>query len=255
VTTNQRWYPREHTKHGGVLPPRTNLNRYGSSSSAIRRHEARIDEKRILANYVQLAPGVLVIWDRKPWRVVEVTERPLDLWGAKYDEAFADDLARWEEWPGKRERPEKATWDGRPVTVAIVPDGKPAEKPLHLIGPAHHRWDVLPEHYAICSQCGELPPCRHEEAEREADVAIAHAEALMEIPAGHCLGCGEQITSRQKAVRFPGPNLWRPDLGEGSAVFHARRECSDPVYRYRTQFEATGGQDQQMTLNIDDPTT
>lgn len=249
----RRWYPREHTKHGGVLPP-VRRNRVGSSSSsAIRRHQARIDEKRILNDYVQLAPGVLVVWDRQPWRVIEVNERPADLWGPKYEEAFEDAVAGWDRWP-HGDRPEKTTWHGRPFAVVIVPDGKPAEKPLHLIGPAHHRWDVLPEHYAVCSQCGELPPCRHEEAEQEADLAVAHAEVLMDIPAGHCLGCGEHITSRQKAERFPGPNLWRPDLGDNTAVFHTRQECSEPRDRYRKQFAEVGGEQQQMALDLDDPT-
>jgi len=249
--TTRGWSPREHTKRGGVLPPLTRLNRIGEPSSAMRRQEQRIHDKRLLADYVQLAPGVLVVWDRQPWRVIEVTERPIDLWGAKYEKAFEEDLAGWERYPNHRNKPEKTTWVGRPVAVVIQLDGQPADKPLHLIGPAHHRWDVLPEHYAICSRCGELPPCRHEEAEREADIAMAHAEVLMDIPAGHCLGCGEAITSRQKAVRFPGPNLWRPDLANGSAVFHARQECSDPVYRYRKQFEESGGQDQQTALDID----
>lgn len=248
---SRRWYPREHTKYGGFHPPRTEINRIGEASTAMRRLETRINDKRILGDYVQLAPGVLVIWDRQPWRVIEAAERPIDLWGDKYEKQFADDVARWEQYPRSWARPEKETWHGRPFAIILTPDGKPAEEPLHLIGPANHRWDVLPEHYAICSVCGELPPCREEEAERELASEFAKAEVLLEIPPGHCLGCTEPITSRHKAVRFPGPNLWRPDLGEGSAVFHARNDCSGPADRYRKQFEAAGGEHPQTELAFD----
>jgi hypothetical protein len=217
----------------------------------MRRQEQRIHDKKILADYVQLKPGVLVVYDRQPWRVVEITERPLDLWDDEYEKRFADAVESWERW-GRGDRPEKATWRSRPMAIILAPDGKPHEKPIHLIGPYHHRWDVLPEHYAICSACGELPPCRHALAEREADQQAARADVLMDIPPGHCLGCGEYVTPRQNAARFPGPNLWRPDLPEHSAVFHARQECAGEVDRYRRQWEARGNTEQQTVLPLDD---
>lgn len=247
-----RWYVRQPTKHGGLHPPRTSINRTGEPSSAMRRQEQRIDDKRILADYVQLKPGVLVVWDRQPHRVIELAERPLDLWGEKHEMRYATALEHWEIGGKRGERPEKTTWRERPYVFVLQPDGKPHVKPLHLIGPANHSWDVLPEHYAICSACGELPPCTHEVAEREADQQAARADVLMDIPPGHCLGCGEYVTARQQATRFPGPNLWRPDLPENSAVFHARRECSTPREKYRTQWEARGGMKQQTSLFADE---
>lgn len=246
-----RWYVRQSTKRGGIHPPRTALNRVGEPSSAMRRQEGRIREKQILANYVQLKPGVLVIWDRQPHRVVELAERPLDLWGDKHEMRYAAAVEAWDRYP-RGDRPEKATWDGRPYVFALQPDGKPHEEPIHLIGPANTSWDVLPEHYAICSACGELPPCRDELNEREADQQAAKADVVMDIPPGHCLGCGEYITTRQNAARFPGPNLWRPDLPENSAVFHARQECSGEVDRYRRQWEARGNNDPQPALFADE---
>ncbi|MDX5568463.1 hypothetical protein PYK79_41410 [Streptomyces sp. ID05-04B] len=248
-----RWYPREHTKHGGFHPPLTALNRIGEPSSAMRRQEERIHDKRILADYVQLKPGVLVVYDRQPWRVIETAERPLDLWDDEYEKRFAEAVAAWERW-GRGDRPEKATWSSRPMVVVLAPDGKPHEKPTHLIGPYHFSWQVLPEHYAICSACGELPPCRHELAEREADQQAARADVLMDIPPGHCLGCGEYVTTRQQAARFPGPNLWRPDMPDHSAVFHARQECSGEVERYRQQWEARGNTSPQPSLFPDEET-
>jgi hypothetical protein len=252
-----RWYVRQSTKHGGFHSPLTALNRSYEASSAIRRQEQRIHDRQILANYVQLAPGVLVVYDRQPWRVVEVTERPLDLWGDDYEKRFAAAVEMWERSggetrPGGGKCPEKATWTSRPVVVILAPDGKPHEEPVHLIGPYHHRWDVLPEHYAICSACGELPPCRDELNEREADQQAAKADVVMDIPPGHCLGCGEFVTTRQNAARFPGPNLWRPDLPENSAVFHARQECSGEVDRYRRAWEARGNNDPQTALFADE---
>jgi hypothetical protein len=246
-----RWYVSQPTKRGGFHPPRTSINRIGEPSSAMRRQEERIHHKQILADYVQLAPGVLVVWDRQPWRVVEVAERATDLWGEEYEERFTAAVDAWERW-GRGDRPEKTTWRGRPIALVLVPDGEPQEKPIHLIGPVSHSWDVLPEHYAICSACGELPPCRHELAEREADRQAARADVLMDIPPGHCLGCGEFITSRQQAARFPGPNLWRPDLPENSAAFHARQECSGEVDRYRRQWEARGNNTPQPDLFTDE---
>jgi hypothetical protein len=246
-----RWYVRQSTKRGGIHPPRTALNRVGEPSSAMRRQEGRIREKEILANYVQLKPHVLVIWDRQPHRIIELAERPLDLWGEKYETRYAAAVEAWDRYP-RGERPEKATWDGRPYVFALQPDGKPHEEPIHLIGPANTSWDVLPEHYAICSACGELPPCRDELNEREADQQAAKADVVMDIPPGHCLGCGEFVTTRQNAARFPGPNLWRPDLPENSAVFHARQECSGEVDRYRRAWEARGNNDTQPALFADE---
>lgn len=246
-----RWYPSQHYKRGGTHPPRTSINRIGEPSSAMRRQEQRVHDKRILANYVQLKPGVLVIWDRKPYRVIELAERPLDLWGEEHEKRYAEAFEAWEKY-GRGDRPEKTTWRERPYVFVLQPDGKPHEKPLHLIGPANHSWDVLPEHYWICAACGELPPCRHEIAEQEADRQAAAADVLMDIPPGHCLGCGEFVTARQQATRFPGPNLWRPDLPENSAVFHARQECSTPREQYRKQWEARGGMKQQPSLFADE---
>lgn len=251
INGREYWTPRQPTKRGGVHPPRTSVSRIGQSSSARRRHEDRIDEKRILADYVQLTPGTLVVWERAPYRVIAVDERPDDLWGDKYEQRFASEVETWERWQ-RGEKPERSTWRRRPFAVQLVPVSDPKAKPLHLIGPGDHAWDVLPEHYSVCIACGELPPCRHELAEQQADRITARSQALMEIPYGCCMGCGEFVTHRQKAVRFPGPNLWRPDLPENSAVFHARQECSGDVEGYRRQWEATKQKDTPAQLSLED---
>ncbi|MFD9256968.1 hypothetical protein [Streptomyces sp. NPDC059538] len=217
---SQYWTPRTRTKRGGLHPPRTSTVRIGEASSAARRYRDRVWDKINASGYVQLAPGVVVVFERQPWTIVEIAERPADL---------AGDFA-----------------------IVLVPASDPKSKPIHIQASAHQSWKVLPEHYAICVACGELPPCRHEIAEDEADKAMAKAEVLMEIPAGACMGCGEAITGRQKAQRFPGPNLWRPDLADGSAVFHARQECAGDADRYAAQWRDRGGHNPQPSLFADE---
>lgn len=245
------WKTRTPTLYGYTLPPAEPGKSMWQPSSAIRRAENAVHERRLARRYITLTPGVTVIYERAPWRVVAVDERPDDLWGKKYEEDFAHHMKLWESRK-LGDKPERGSWRGRPMAVQIVPVADPKAEPVHLIAPGHHQWDVLPEHYAVCVACGELPPCRHETAEREADVIAARNDVLMDIPPGHCLGCGEHITHRQKAARFPGPNLWRPDLPEHSAVFHARQECAGEVDRYRRQWEARGNTNPQPSLFPDE---
>jgi hypothetical protein len=252
VTINGReyWRPRTRTLHGQIVPLAEPHANGWQPSSAIRRYENAVHQRAMARLYVRLEPGSLVIWDRAPWRVIAIDERPDDLWGDKYENNFARDLRLCES--RGFQAPERHTWRGRPFAVQLVPVADPKAEPIHLIGPGDHDWTVLPEHYTVCAACGDLPPCRHEEAEQQADRIAAQNDVLMDIPPGHCLGCGEFVTTRQQAARFPGPNLWRPDLPENSAVFHARKECSGAVERYRRQWEARGNENAQAVLPIED---
>lgn len=47
-----------------------------------------------------------------------------------------------------------------------------------------------------------------------------------------CNCCDEPVTKRQKSVLFEGPNLRFPQLGEGTAVFHARGWCRGDARRH-----------------------
>ncbi|MEU0979098.1 hypothetical protein ABZ488_07745 [Streptomyces griseus] len=245
------WRPRTRTRHGYSVPaPETTASGW-QPRSAIRRAENAVHERRLARQYVHLQPGTLVVWERAPWQVVAVDERPADLWDDKYEDSFTSTLKHWE---NRRvgNKPERSTWRGRPMVVQIVPVADPRSEPVHLVAPGHYQWTVLTEHYSVCVACGEIPPCSHEIAEQQADVIAARNDVLMDIPPGHCLGCGEFVTHRQKAVRFPGPNLWRPDLPEHSAVFHARQECAGEVERYRRQWEERGGSTPQTQLSLDE---
>ncbi|MGA5009005.1 hypothetical protein ACPCDX_28955 [Streptomyces koyangensis] len=205
----------------------------------------------------RITPGSIIAWtDRKAYEVIDITERPTDLW----PQHFRNEWKRFIDWrdqhilegrdPGPM--PTKATWEHRPLALIIRPADLPTAKPTHYAVRASGTFYVLPEHYSVCRLCEEIPPCHHVTTEAAIDHAMQNTERLMAIQPGCCLGCGEPINRRMKATRFPGPNLWRPDLGENSAVFHARNDCSMAVYRYREQWKAMAADDIQPTLPLDD---
>ncbi|MGW6872854.1 hypothetical protein ACWGHA_11025 [Streptomyces xanthophaeus] len=249
---SQYWRPRTPTKRGVLDLPPVEAIRWSEASTARRRYSDRINDQLRAKGYTLLKPGVTVIYKRRPWILVDISERPDDLWGAEFEQAWTDHLDACERYR-RGEKPDRATWPGRPLMIQLVPAGNRNAKPVHLAAPASYDWRVLPEHYAVCVACGEVPPCRHELAETEADRQMAVAEVRMGIPAGACMGCGEAITGRQKSQRFPGPNLWRPDLSDGSAVFHARQECAGDADRYAKQWRDRGGHNPQPSLFMDQP--
>lgn len=201
--------------------------------------------------------GAIIVLDRQPWRVLEIREKPEDLWNANFETAWQQVVSEWveheaaraagepESWGAPRKsrpQPVRGEWQYRPVNIVIQPVDRPQSKPRHVVAAVSYDWQLLPEHFTVCRLCNELPPCRHVETERTITAEVGKAERLMAIPRGACLGCGETITSRMKATRFPGPNLWRPDWGTDSAVFHARQqeECSNGVWRYEKQWKEQG---------------
>ncbi|MFJ7895857.1 hypothetical protein [Streptomyces anthocyanicus] len=169
----------------------------------------------------RLKPGTLVVWERHPHRVVEVRERAHHEWPEKYREVWV-----------KYGMPDPDSWDYRPCVVVLRDEDRPDSKPAHLLGPSNKSWYLLPEHYSICRLCHELPPCRHVHNEAIVGRASERMEKEMAIMPGVCHGCREPITKRQKAFTFPGANLIRPDLGDGSAVFHTRRACYGALDSY-----------------------
>lgn len=178
----------------------------------------------------KLAVDQLVIWDHCAHRVVEIREREFTDWPERFTE-------KWIE----HGMPDAAAWAYRPVVVVVRPDDQPTAKPQHLLGPANHGWRTLSEHYAICRLCGDIPPCRQVHNEKIAERAAEKFEGEMAILPGCCHACREPITRRQKSVRFTGPNLIRPDLGDDSAIFHLRAKCYSSVRRYDERWaKATG---------------
>jgi hypothetical protein len=170
----------------------------------------------------RLQAGQLVVWDRQPYRVLEVRERAQHDWPEAYRKGWV-----------KYGMPDPATWEYRPRLVVLRHEDQPDAKPLHLVGPDNKSWYLLPEHYSICRLCHELPPCRHVHTEAVMDRARERMEKEMAILPGVCHGCREPISKRQKHFTFPGPNLIRPDLGDHTAVFHTRGDC----YGYLTSYD------------------
>jgi hypothetical protein len=162
----------------------------------------------------KLTPGTLVVWERRPYRVVEVRKREQANWPEKYRQAWV-----------KQNMPDPATWYCRPRVIVLRSEEDPTAKPLNLEGPNHYSWHTLPEHYPICRLCKEIPPCRHVHTERVMERATEKLEKEMALLPGVCHGCREPISKRQKHFTFPGANLIRPDLGDNTAVFHTRNDC------------------------------
>jgi hypothetical protein len=166
------------------------------------------------ASTSKLEPGALVVFQRKAYRVVEVRERAHANWPDAYRDAWV-----------QQGMPDPDTWYCRPRVIVLRSEDDPTTKALNLQVRNDHYWHTLPEHYPICRLCKEIPPCVHVHNERIMDRATEKMAEDMAILPGSCHACKEPITRRQKSFTFPGPNLIRPDLGDGSAVFHTRRQC------------------------------
>ncbi|MCP9945428.1 hypothetical protein LUX12_12510 [Streptomyces somaliensis] len=197
--------------------------------------------------HMRLRAGSIVVLDRQAWRILEINGYTGDRWPDSYEKAWRDHVELW--WHANELRrannqevkpaPERAEFYKRPVILVLRNENLPRSTPKHWCAPASHDWQVLPEHYAVCRACGELPPCRHGEYRWEGGPRWPEQNGgipLM-VPEYCCMGCAEPIKPRMRTVRFPGPNLWYPDLGEDTAVFHARTACADQVDCYRVQWQ------------------
>ncbi|MCP9958151.1 hypothetical protein [Streptomyces sudanensis] len=198
--------------------------------------------------HMRLRAGSIVVLDRQAWRILEINGYTGDRWPDSYEKAWRDHVELW--WHANELRrannqavkpaPERAEFYKRPVILVLRNENLPRSTPKHWCAPASHDWQALPEHYAVCRACGELPPCRHGEYRWEGGPRWPEQNGgipLM-VPEYCCMGCAEPIRPRMRTVRFPGPNLWYPDLGEDTAVFHARTACADQVDCYRVQWQA-----------------
>jgi hypothetical protein len=119
----------------------------------------------------------------------------------------------------------------------------------HLYGPTHRRqnqfgdlalrcpaghpcWDFYESgRVPLCSCCGHPWPCRMLDAEVTADrEAKTMSDRMGRVMPGCCYGCGEPITSRQKSVRYPEPNVQVP--GSPAPTFHMRSKCFWAAHDY-----------------------
>ncbi|GJF29388.1 hypothetical protein KNE206_20880 [Kitasatospora sp. NE20-6] len=210
----------------------------------------RIDwpERNNDGTHIHLEAGRTVVLDRQPWQILEIHEHPDREWPEAYRKAWNEHVELWRHSENLYSsggasgllQPDRADFYKRPMILVLRNENFPRSAPKHWCAPASHDWQVLPEHYAVCRTCGELPPCHNGEyrwnggprkAEHNGGIGLI-------VPPGCCMGCAELIRPRVRTVRFPGPNLWYPDLGYGSAVFHARTACADQVDCYRMQWRS-----------------
>lgn len=158
-------------------------------------------EGRGIYNLTKLAAGDIIAIDHhgyrhKAWRVHEVRKRE----------------------------------DDDRLHVTFRPDGAEFDFAQHNQSVAigrHARIYTLPEHYAVCHSCGDVPPCSEVWTERISD-EHAKQDARFEVE-GICPSCQKPITTRQKVHRFE-ENL-RVPLGP-PVTFHARRACIGGAIAY-----------------------
>lgn len=237
VPTGQTWRSRTPVRRGHIDPP--NFGRLIGSRSTV---AGRVAEQKFHMQQEdrdpQLKPGMIVIVQRSPYRIAQINEIPFEQWPFACTDAWKEVFDWWANSRTDEPAPEPATWRDRPIEMVL--ESMTMEVNATTRVKASRVWDVLPEHYAVCRSCGELPPCREEEIEIATRRQMVESLRTMAIPAGACMGCGEAISGQQKSVSFPGPNLLRPDLADGTVRFHARSECSHWVYAYQGQWEDAG---------------
>jgi hypothetical protein len=181
--------------------------------------------------------GRLMARDHAVWRITAVTTRPLS----------DADRDMWME----AGMPDIETWPCRPYRVNVEfiagarPDWARTEEPVNgsMKLPAvatydRASWDLYPEsgRWPMCSCCGEPMPCRAELQDREVAAGLAEVEKFAKKMPGCCWACSEPITSRQRAVAYPGDNL---DLPGGPPVrFHTRAKCGYDACQYELRWIA-----------------
>lgn len=98
------------------------------------------------------------------------------------------------------------------------------------------------ERMALCSCHGDPYPCRQMAHERHQLAAMRRdADLIAKAHDGHCLSCGELVTSRQGKVLAPEPNVLLP--GFPAPLFHLRLSCRDGLNSYDRSRRARLGAD------------
>jgi hypothetical protein len=187
------------------------------------------------SRYQPPTAGDLIAREHAVWRVTKVADLPLS----------DNDRELWLE----AGMPDPATWRDRPYRVHVEwvagarPSWAPTDGPVQSASvsvPATrysgHSWNIYPAsgRWPCCSCCGEPMPCRTELQDQEVARGLADVEKMATRLPGCCWACGEPITSRQKAVTYPGDNL---DLPGGIEVrFHTRSACRYSAKKYELRW-------------------
>jgi hypothetical protein len=189
---------------------------------------------------VDLTEGTTVAYEYRAWTVHRVAALPEDRWPDRFVDAYEKEILRrmGQAYYRNKPLPSRTEWAHRPVAVSLkAPDGGRQ----CVTGGASIEWYTLGDHYAVCVRCGDVSPCREKVHDRIARTATGRMERDLLLMPGCCMGCNTPVTSRQQSVTFDGPNLIRPDWGDGTAVFHLKSECSGSALAYDKRLsEETG---------------
>lgn len=153
--------------------------------------------------------GQIIAYEHRPWRVLEVASLS-----------------------GEADPESELALRGVPYRMTLRPAGTVTIASHHdddvsLRVPGGYWFEALPEHYALCIICQDLPPCRHDV--QEAATAQAMATMGRYEHEGVCPACEEVVTSRQRFLAFP-VNLKFP--GGPPVVFHERQKCRWSAVEY-----------------------
>lgn len=108
------------------------------------------------------------------------------------------------------------------------------------------------ERIPLCSCCGHPWPCGAMMDERRAmDAMRAGADLIARANDGCCLSCGEPITTRQRHILAPEPNVLIPGFGPPS--FHLRQSCRRYVEQYDRARRDRLGADWSPLIRRSDP--
>lgn len=152
-----------------------------------------------------LVPGQLVAMHFHAWRVTSVEPVPM----ADLNQAEAA--------------------SGRSIVQVRVEPVTPGEGrcPGKLRNDPVKRVRVLPEHYAVCGVCHEIPPCRHE-MQGIVEAQMLNRMSRFEVP-GTCPSCMEAVRWRQRSLTFD-ENTVVP--GGPPVTFHRAKNCFRDAVRY-----------------------
>lgn len=163
-------------------------------------------------------PGQIIAHEYRPWRVLEV---------ASIDPTTT---------PGEPQRSRREAYMITLRPAALVTLASHHDDDISLRIPGGYFLEVLPEHYALCVICQDLPPCRHDVQEKI--TARAMAQFAKYEQEGVCPACEEVITARQQKVPFP-VNIKIP--GGPPVVFHRRRQCFWSAVEYDREWAQMEG--------------
>lgn len=177
---------------------------------------------------------MLIALHHAAWRVIEVRDRPEDLW---------DDRDRQVVAFRPRAVPVSIVLRPWQITSTDVRAHRHNRHKAAWIGATW--WDVYPdEHFPVCATCTEPLPCRHLVTERAVAAEMKKVDRFG--TAGVCPSCAEPVSHRQKRIRFT-ENLVAP-FGP-PVTFHLRGQCFNDALRYERRWHDEEPDTRPLTLS------